>query len=135
MFRITFQLNLCRENISGSDLLEKAFSTFDASNMVLQQQYHERNFKRYSDLISCMLAAEQNNELLMKNHQFLPTSSVTFPEVNATSTENKPLEFPEANTTLLTIAVVTVIVAVAGTLGIIMVKRLTLHGLRKPQYF
>jgi hypothetical protein len=43
-------------------------------------------------LISCLLVAEQNNELLMKNHQSRPTSSSPFSEANATS-------FPEANAT------------------------------------
>jgi hypothetical protein len=48
--------------------------------------------KKYSELISCLLIAEQNNEFLMKNHQSRPTDSSPFPEVNATS-------FPEANAT------------------------------------
>jgi hypothetical protein len=58
---------------------------FHASNVLLQQQYRERNFSRYSELISCLLVAEQNNELLMKNHQFRPTSSTQFPKANGTS--------------------------------------------------
>jgi hypothetical protein len=35
-----------------------------------------------NDLISCLLADEQNNELLMKNHQSCPTGSTSFPEAN-----------------------------------------------------
>ena len=31
---------------------------------------------------------EQNNELLLKNHQSRPTSSTPFPEVNGTSFDN-----------------------------------------------
>ncbi|KAJ8752662.1 hypothetical protein K2173_005551 [Erythroxylum novogranatense] len=46
-------------------------------------QYRERRFTKYSELISCLLVAEQNNELLMKNHQSRPTGSTPFPEVNA----------------------------------------------------
>ncbi|KAK5840227.1 hypothetical protein PVK06_009116 [Gossypium arboreum] len=46
------------------------------------QQYREKGFKRYSGLISCLLVAEQNNELLMKNHGICPTGSVPFLEVN-----------------------------------------------------
>jgi hypothetical protein len=41
--------------------------------------------KKYSELISCLLIAEQNNELLMKNHQSRPTGSSPFPEANVTS--------------------------------------------------
>ncbi|GKD19888.1 uncharacterized protein Tco_1209046, partial [Tanacetum coccineum] len=43
MFRITTQLTLCRENTIVEEMLEKTFSTFHASNMLLQQQYRERD--------------------------------------------------------------------------------------------
>ncbi|KAL7608779.1 hypothetical protein Lser_V15G09947 [Lactuca serriola] len=85
MFKITSQLKLCGETITDEDMLEKTFSTFHATNMLLQQQYREKGFKKYCELISCLLVAEQNNELLMKNHQSRPTGSSPFPEVNATS--------------------------------------------------
>jgi hypothetical protein len=49
-------------------------------------------FKKYLELISCLLVAVQDNELLMKNHQSRPTGSSPFSEANATS-------FPEANAT------------------------------------
>jgi hypothetical protein len=60
--------------------------------LLLQQQYRERGFKKYSELISCLLVAEQNNKVLIKNHQSRPTSSSPFSEANATS-------FTEANAT------------------------------------
>jgi hypothetical protein len=66
MFHITSELKLCGEKITDEDILEKIFFTFHASNLLLQQQYRERGFKKYSELISCFLVAEQNNELLMK---------------------------------------------------------------------
>ena len=57
--------------------------------MLLQQQYRERGFTKYSELISVLLLAEQNNELLMTNHQARPTGSTPFPEVNVvTSNEH-----------------------------------------------
>ena len=77
--KISSQLKLCGENITEEDMLEKTFTTFHASNVLLQQQYRERRFIKYSQLISCLLVAEQNNELLMKNHQSRPTGSETFP--------------------------------------------------------
>ncbi|KAG2702542.1 hypothetical protein I3760_06G094900 [Carya illinoinensis] len=61
--------------------------------MLLQQQYRERKFKKYSELISCLLLAEQNNELLLRNHQSRPTGSISFPEVNGT----RFTSFPEVN--------------------------------------
>ncbi|PIN03201.1 hypothetical protein CDL12_24279 [Handroanthus impetiginosus] len=88
MFKITSQLMLCGKNISDEDMLEKTFSTFHASNLLLQQQCREKGFKKYSELISCLLVAEQNNELLMKNHESRPTGSSPFPEANATNFSN-----------------------------------------------
>ncbi|XP_074567163.1 uncharacterized protein LOC141823846 [Curcuma longa] len=85
LFRITSQLKLCGETITDGDMLEKTFSTFHASNVLLQQQYRAKGFEKYSELISCLLLAEQNNELLMKNHEARPTGSTPFPEVNVTS--------------------------------------------------
>ena len=68
LFKISFQLKLCKDNITEEDTLEKTFTTFHASNVFLQQQYQERRFIEYSQLISYLLVAEQNNELLMQNH-------------------------------------------------------------------
>ncbi|XP_074377138.1 uncharacterized protein LOC141718658 [Apium graveolens] len=83
MFKITSQLKLCGENVTDKDMLEKTYSTFHANNMLLQQQYREQGFTKYSELISVFLLTEQNNELLMKNHQARPTGSTPFPEVNS----------------------------------------------------
>ncbi|XP_058192136.1 uncharacterized protein LOC131309536 [Rhododendron vialii] len=49
------------------------------------QQYRERGFEKYSDLISCLLVAEQNNELLLRNHEFRPTGALPFLEANRVS--------------------------------------------------
>ncbi|XP_059639825.1 uncharacterized protein LOC132282235 [Cornus florida] len=85
LFKISSQLKLCGEKITDDDMLEKTYSTFHASNVLLQQQYRERRFTKYSELISCLLVTEQNNELLMKNHQSHPTRSVPFPEAKVSS--------------------------------------------------
>ncbi|GKC61443.1 uncharacterized protein Tco_1089041, partial [Tanacetum coccineum] len=77
MFKITSQLTLCGEKITDEEMLEKTFSTFHASNLLLQQQYRERGFKKYCDLISYLLVAEQNNELLTR-----PTRSALLSEAN-----------------------------------------------------
>ena len=82
MFRITSQLILCGENITDKEMLEKTFLTFHPSNVILQQQYRERGFTKYSELISCLLVAEQNNELLMKNHETRPVGATPIPEAN-----------------------------------------------------
>ena len=84
LFQISSQLKLCGENITDADMLEKTFTTFHASNVLLQQQYRERRFTKYSELIACLLVAEKNNELLFQNHQSRPTGFKAFPEANAT---------------------------------------------------
>ncbi|XP_059626931.1 uncharacterized protein LOC132269691 [Cornus florida] len=55
----------------------------------LTQQYRERRFTKYSELISCLLVAEQNNEFLLKNHQSRPTGVTPFPETNASSSHGR----------------------------------------------
>jgi hypothetical protein len=49
--KITSQLKLCGDKVADADLLEKTFSTFHASNVLLQQQYQEKGFKKYSDFL------------------------------------------------------------------------------------
>ncbi|KAL0419295.1 UNVERIFIED_CONTAM: hypothetical protein Sradi_1343000 [Sesamum radiatum] len=58
----------------------------------MKEQYRECEFKTYSELISCLLVAEENNKLLLNNHHIgptgsksLPENSAALPEVNATS--------------------------------------------------
>ncbi|XP_075111902.1 uncharacterized protein LOC142182018 [Nicotiana tabacum] len=46
------------------------------------QQYRERGFEKYSELISCLLVAEQHNTLLLKNHEARPTGSAPLPKAN-----------------------------------------------------
>ena len=87
VFRISSQLKLCGETITEEDMLEKTFSTFHASNVLVQQQYRERGFTEYNQLISVLLVTEQNNKLLMKNHQSRPIESAPFLEMNAVSFE------------------------------------------------
>lgn len=91
LVKICSNLTLCGEKITDEDMLEKTFSTFHASNVLLQQQYREHGFKKYSELIFCLLVAEQNNELWMKNHGLRPTGSVPLLEANG-------ITLSEANT-------------------------------------
>ncbi|KAM2188561.1 hypothetical protein ACFX1R_032089 [Malus domestica] len=87
LFRITSQMKLCGDTITEEMLLEKTYSTFHANNVLLQQQYRARGYTEYNQLISVLLVDEQNNELLMKNHNSRPTGFASFPEVNAASLE------------------------------------------------
>ena len=75
-------MKLCGETIKDEDMLEKTLTTFHVSNVILQQQYREKSFQKYSELISCLLVAEQHNALLMKNHEARSTGAAPLPEAN-----------------------------------------------------
>ncbi|KAJ9546847.1 hypothetical protein OSB04_019390 [Centaurea solstitialis] len=95
LFKICSQLKFCGQSVNDADMLEKSYSTFHASNITLQQQYRLQKLKRYSELNSFLLVAEQNNELLMKNHQSRPTGSLAFPEANAIDKNGPEIMFAD----------------------------------------
>ena len=85
LFRITSQIELCGQKVTEEEMLEKTFTTLHSLNLVLQEQYRERRFKKYLELITCLLVAEQNNQLLLNNHESRPTGSAPVPEACAVS--------------------------------------------------
>ena len=89
MFKIVSRLKLCGEEISEEAMIEKTLSTFHTTHLLLQQMYRLKEFKEHSELISHLLVAEQNNELLVQNHNARPTGSVPFPEANGTSFQRR----------------------------------------------
>ena len=70
-------------------MLNKTLSTFPQTNMVLQQQYRERNFATYTELIECLLLAEANNELLLKNSEMRPPGTAPLPDISKLVIEPK----------------------------------------------
>ncbi|KAK9724991.1 hypothetical protein RND81_05G113700 [Saponaria officinalis] len=94
-YGITSQLALCGEKVSDADIPKKKkkknliYQTFYGSQLLLSQQYRQRGIKKYSELTSCLLVAEQNNEILLKNHQSRPTGYDSFPEANAIKYDHK----------------------------------------------
>ncbi|KAK4713760.1 hypothetical protein R3W88_019667 [Solanum pinnatisectum] len=44
--------------------------------------YREKGFQKYSELISCLLVAEQHNALLMRNHEANPTGGAPLSKAN-----------------------------------------------------
>jgi hypothetical protein len=71
MFNISSKLKLCGDNITDDDMLEKTLLFMP--RICFCNNNIEQGFKKYSELISCLIVAEQNNELLMKimNHDQL----------------------------------------------------------------
>nr|GEX01788.1 protein NADP(H)-dependent aldo-keto reductase [Tanacetum cinerariifolium] len=62
--------------------LKEDIDAFLTTDRPLTPDYRKGGFKKYCDLISCLLVAEQNNELLMKNHELRPTGSAPLSEAN-----------------------------------------------------
>lgn len=73
--RIRSLLKFCKEDLTKHDFLEKTYSTFHATSIVMQKQYTAHNFTKLSNLISVLPLDEKNSHLLMKNHQERTTSS------------------------------------------------------------
>ncbi|XP_013607600.1 PREDICTED: uncharacterized protein LOC106314236 [Brassica oleracea var. oleracea] len=86
LFRIVSLLKLCGEKVTEEEMLNKTLSTFPQTNMVLQQQYRERNFATYTELI---LLAEANNELLLKNSEMRPPGTAPLPDISKLAIEPK----------------------------------------------
>ncbi|XP_057249662.1 uncharacterized protein LOC104884621 isoform X2 [Beta vulgaris subsp. vulgaris] len=90
LFRIVSLLKYCDHPITEQEMIDKTLSTFHATNIILAQQYRLRAFKKYSELISVLLVAEQNNDLLLKNHNLRPTGSSASHEINAIESSDPP---------------------------------------------
>ncbi|KAM1008784.1 hypothetical protein ACFX2A_005287 [Malus domestica] len=53
-----------------------------------EQQYRAQKFTKFSDLISVLLLAEKQNQLLMKNHQARPTGATAVPEAHYSTNQH-----------------------------------------------
>ncbi|XP_057526350.1 uncharacterized protein LOC130805586 [Amaranthus tricolor] len=86
LYRIASMLKYCEHPVIDAEMIELTLSTFHPSNIILQQQYWERNFKRYSDLSVVLSLAEKHNDLVWKNHNMRPIGSQTIRETHSTKT-------------------------------------------------
>ncbi|KAF8087126.1 hypothetical protein N665_0598s0010, partial [Sinapis alba] len=86
LFKIVSKLKLC-------DL----FHLSHTSNVLLQQQYREKGFQTYANIISCILLDEQNNELLMRNSELRSPGSTPLPEAHAATEAKKETNHVQDN--------------------------------------
>ncbi|XP_056850921.1 uncharacterized protein LOC130507641 [Raphanus sativus] len=73
ILRIAAQLEYCGKPVTEAEMLEKTYQTFHKNHYVLQEQYRNRGYTRFSELAVALMIAEKNNELLIKNHNIRPT--------------------------------------------------------------
>lgn len=88
LHKLVSRLSLCGQKITDMDMIEKTLSTFHPGNMVLQQQYRNSKYTKYSELIEVLMVAEQQNQVLMDNHSAHPTGSLAVPEAHANVAES-----------------------------------------------
>lgn len=90
MFKIVTILEFCGVRKTQQEMINKTLLTFNANDIIISAQYRNQNLTKYSELISLMLVAEQNNSILMNNHNSRPTGSKALHEANATESHQPP---------------------------------------------
>jgi hypothetical protein len=80
--KICTKLWFCEKEPSKLDKIEKTIQTMLPSDIILQHQYHARNYQNYSDLIHDLLQAEKQYELTLRNHQQRSVGSAPLPDVH-----------------------------------------------------
>ena len=83
--RIRATLQYCGETLTDSDLLEKTYTTFPSSDILLQKQYRQSKFTKFPELITQLLLDEKNSLILMMNSNSRPAGSkaIPMPDANA----------------------------------------------------
>jgi len=90
MHKLSSKLNFCEKEPSDMEKIEKTLSTMLLAQIVLQQQYRERGFTVYFDLIKTLLQAKRHNELLFWNSNQGPVGAKPLPEVHANAQKQTP---------------------------------------------
>jgi len=55
LHRIVGQLSFCGQRVTDAEMIEKTLEIFHPSNIVLQQQYRNNRYRKYSELITVCL--------------------------------------------------------------------------------
>ncbi|KAJ1267790.1 hypothetical protein BS78_07G085200 [Paspalum vaginatum] len=87
--RISAKLQFCEKALSYAGKIEKTLSTMLSAERILQQQYREKNFQIYSELIQTLLQAKRHHEFTVWNNQRRPLGYAPLPEVHYNN-QNKP---------------------------------------------
>ena len=82
MHKLSSKLKFCEKEPSDVQKIEKTLSTMLPTQMILQQQYRERGFTVYYDLIKTLLKAVKHNELLIWNSNQGPIGAKPLPKVH-----------------------------------------------------
>lgn len=80
--RIVSKLRFCNQVVTDEDMIEKTLDTFHPKNSMMQEQYREAKYTKYSKLIQSLLNAEVYSKLLMTNFNNRYVGSQPIPEAH-----------------------------------------------------
>jgi hypothetical protein len=89
MHKLNSKLKFYEKEPADVEKIEKTLSIMLPAHMIVQQQYRQRGFTVYSELIKTLLQAARHNWLLIWNSNQGPIGAKPLPEVHAT-TQKKP---------------------------------------------
>jgi hypothetical protein len=77
LHRIVSLMRLCRETIEENELIDKTLSTIPPAIALLAQQYRNMKFQTHAKLMSYLLSAEKQQQILLKNAEQRPSAKET----------------------------------------------------------
>ena len=86
LHHIVAQLRLCGEQLIEPKLITKILSTFPVASAVLAQQYRNMRFHTHAKLMSFLLLAKKEQQILLKNAEARPARDTSTVETHATKT-------------------------------------------------
>jgi hypothetical protein len=77
LHQIVSLMRLCGHTIEESELIDKTLSTFLPAATLLAQQYRNMQFQTHAKLMSYLLSAEKQQQILLKNTEQRPSAKET----------------------------------------------------------
>ena len=81
LFGIVSKLKFCGHDnlVQEANLINKTLTSFHPSNFNLSEQYRNRGFKTYVELLSELLVAKKHHQVFLKNSKLHPISQLAAP--------------------------------------------------------